>query len=78
LTGVVTKTRLSRNGGLLAGAGSATERAAHPVQVDVTARHQKEGGQLRGHADKGAIRPVHEPTASAWWEQGHSGQKVAA
>ena len=65
-------------GGLRAGAGSATERAAHPAQVDVTARHQEEGGQLRGHGHKGAIRPVHEPTTSAWWEQAHSGQEVAA
>src|SRR5690348_3804565 len=57
---------------------SATERAAHPVQIDVTARHQQEGGQIRGHSDKGAIRPVLEPTASAWWEQSHSGQEVAS
>ena len=44
----------------------------------MTARHQQEGGRLRGHAHKGAIRPVREPTASACWEQSHSGQKVAA
>jgi ABC-2 type transport system ATP-binding protein len=41
-------------------------------------RHQQEGGLRRGHVHKGAIRPVLEPTSSAWWEQIHSGQEVAA
>jgi hypothetical protein len=36
-------------------------------------RHQEEGGQRRGHADKGAIRPVCEPTPSACWERIHIG-----
>ena len=51
------ETRLSRGSGdVRAGDGSATERAAHPVQVDVTAPHEHEVGQRRGHASR--VPPV--------------------
>src|SRR5262249_36541147 len=43
---------------------SATEGAAHPVQVDMTACHQQERGQRCGHGFQGAIRHVGAATGA--------------